>query len=104
MRKSQMKKQNKIIIVCSLCLLLCLCVCYAAFSMNLSITAKGNVKEKSNCEFGIIKVNTVTEGDGLYEDSYEESKCTYKGANPNNYIAFNNETWRIIYINSDGLI
>ena len=104
MRKSQMKKQNKIIIVCLLCLLLCLCVGYAAFSMNLSITAKGNVKEKPNCEFGGIKVNTVTEGDGLYEDSYEEGKCTYKGANPNNYITFNNETWRIISINSDGLI
>ena len=48
----------------------------------------------------------VTSGDGLYEDEYEEGKYTYKGANPNNYVTFNNETagWRIISINSDGTI
>ena len=48
----------------------------------------------------------VTTGDGLYEDEYEEGKYTYKGANPNNYVTFNNETagWRIISINSDGTI
>ena len=48
----------------------------------------------------------VTSGDGLYEDEYEEGKYTYKGANPNNYVTFNNEKagWRIISINSDGTI
>ena len=48
----------------------------------------------------------VTSGDGLYEDEYEEGKYTYKGANPNNYVTFNNEEagWRIISINSDGTI
>ena len=48
----------------------------------------------------------VTSGDGLYEDEYEEGKYTYKGANPNNYVTFNNEIagWRIISINSDGTI
>ena len=48
----------------------------------------------------------VTSGDGLYEDEYEEGKYTYKGANPNNYVTFNNEYagWRIISINSDGTI
>ena len=48
----------------------------------------------------------VTSGDGLYEDEYEDGKYTYKGANPNNYVTFNNETagWRIISINSDGTI
>ena len=42
----------------------------------------------------------VTSGDGLYEDEYEEGKYTYKGANPNNYITFNNEFagWRIVSI------
>ena len=51
-------------------------------------------------------VKVVTSGDGLYEDEYEEGKYTYKGANPNNYITFNNETagWRIISINSDKTI
>ena len=48
----------------------------------------------------------VTTGDGLYKDEYEDGKYTYKGANPNNYVTFNNETagWRIISINSDGTI
>ena len=29
---------------------------------------------------------------------------TYKGANPDNYIIFNDEIWRIISINADGTI
>ena len=51
-------------------------------------------------------VDIVTSGDGLYKDEYEDGKYTYKGANPNNYVTFNNEKagWRIISINSDGTI
>ena len=50
-------------------------------------------------------VNIVTSGDGLYKDEYED-RYFYRGANPNNYVTFNNETagWRIISINSDGTI
>ena len=51
-----------------------------------------------------LKALAVTEGDGLYADEYEPGKYTYKGANPNNYITFNNETWRIISISSDGTL
>ena len=51
-----------------------------------------------------LKALAVTEGDGLYADEYEVGKYTYKGANPNNYITFNNETWRIISISSDGTL
>ena len=43
-------------------------------------------------------------GDGLYKDIYEDGKCTYKGINPNNYIKFNNEMWRIISIGADNTI
>ena len=50
------------------------------------------------------EVEIVESGDGLYEDEYEDGKYTYKGANPNNYITFNNEMWRIISIDSNGLI
>ena len=51
-------------------------------------------------------VDIVTSGDGLYKDEYEDGKYTYKGANPNNYITFNDEKagWRIVSINSDGTI
>ena len=39
-----------------------------------------------------------TSGDGLYKDEYEENRYVYKGIDVNNYITFNNETWRIISI------
>lgn len=102
MRRRQMKKQKRIIIISSLCLLLCLCVGYAAFNTQLSITAKGNIKEMPNCEMGGIKVNTVTDGDGLYKDIYEEERCVYRGQDPDNYIMFNDELWRIVAKESDG--
>ena len=52
------------------------------------------------------KVEIVTSGDGLYVDEYEDGKYTYKGANPNNYVTFNNENagWRIVSINPDKTI
>ncbi len=48
--------------------------------------------------------NIVTSGDGLYEDTYEPGRYVYKGANPNNYITFNNEEWRIISVEADGTL
>ena len=98
MRRRQMKKQKRIIIISSLCLLLCLCVGYAAFNTQLSIRAKGNIIENSVD----ITDNVVTEGDGLYEDIYEEGRYVYRGQDPDNYIMFNDELWRIIAKEADG--
>lgn len=98
MRRRQMKKQKRIIIISSLCLLLCLCVGYAAFQTTLSIRAKGNIIDNSVD----ITDNVVTEGDGLYEDIYEEGRYVYRGQDPDNYITFNGETWRIIAKETDG--
>ena len=103
MRRRNLKKQKKIIIISSLCLLLCLCVGYAAFSTQLSLRAKGNVKGNS-VTIEDLKDLVVTEGDGLYQDEYESGRYFYKGANPNNYITFNNETWRILSVENDGRI
>ena len=52
------------------------------------------------------KVSVVTSGDGLYIDEYGDGNYTYKGANPKNYVTFNNEKagWRILSINIDGTI
>ena len=47
-------------------------------------------------------VIVVDEGDGLYEDEYEDGRYIYRGINPNNYIRFNNELWRIISKETDG--
>ena len=51
-------------------------------------------------------VDIVTSGDGLYQDEYENCRYLYKGANPNNYITFNDELagWRIISVECDGTI
>ena len=50
------------------------------------------------------KVPIVTEGDGLYKDEYEEGRYFFKGGNPNNYITFNGESWRIISVEQDKTI
>ena len=48
--------------------------------------------------------NVVTSGSGMYFDDTEDGKCIFKGANPNNYIRFNDELWRIISLEKDGTI
>ena len=47
-------------------------------------------------------VEVVTSGDGLYEDQYETGRYIYRGSEPNNYIQFNNELWRIVAKETDG--
>lgn len=96
--RKQRKKQKKILIIGSLSLLLFLCVGYAAFQTNLNITSKANIKTYTTDDLKNIVVN---EGDGLYKDEYEDGRYAYKGADPDNYIWFNNEMWRIISIESD---
>ena len=51
-----------------------------------------------------LNVTTVTSGDGLYADTVTSGRYFYRGANVNNYITFNNETWRIMSIESDGTL
>ena len=92
------RKRKQIIVISSICLLLCLCVGYAAFGTQLSIRAKGNIIDNTVD----ITDNVVIEGDGLYEDIYEEGRYVYRGDNPNNYIMFNDELWRIIAKETDG--
>ena len=49
-----------------------------------------------------ITDNVITSGDGLYNDEYNPGRYVYRGANPNNYIEFNGELWRIISKEADG--
>ncbi len=106
MRRSiKQQKQRKIVIVSVIGLLCVMSVGYAAFQTNLNITAKGSIVEK---EISIKEIKDLyckqTSGDGLYKDVYEEGRCVYKGTNPNNYMMFNNETWRILSIEADGTL
>ena len=100
-RKRRRNKQRKIIIVSVCSLLLIMSAGYAAMQTNLNIKAKGNVVEKTSLGSDLVdKAGIVTSGDGLYADSYEENVYTYRGSNPNNYVTFNGETWRIISANT----
>ena len=49
---------------------------------------------------------TVTTGDGLYEDSFDNTRYVFKGSNPNNYLTFNNEAagFRIVSVEADGTL
>ena len=54
-------------------------------------------------EWVLDNTDIVTSGNGLYKDEYED-RYFYKGKNVNNYVTFNNETWRIISIEPDKTI
>lgn len=98
-------KRNKQIVLFGLITLVFLMVCgYAAFNTELSLRAKGNIIERMTSEKLKNDFCNTEFGDGLYKDIYEDGKCFYKGINPNNYIIFNNEMWRIISIESDNAI
>ena len=58
--------------------------------------------EPEGPSIGGISVPTVESGDGLYADEYEPGRYIYRGQDPDNYITFNNETWRIISKEADG--
>ncbi|MCI8291735.1 MAG: hypothetical protein HFJ25_05795, partial [Clostridia bacterium] len=51
-----------------------------------------------------LRAKVTDSGDGLYEDITVSGNYIYKGTNPNNYITFNNELWRIISVESDGTL
>ena len=65
----------------------------------------GNGETSGGGETEIIggqEVEIVESGDGLYKDTYEDGRLIYRGQNPNNYITFNGETWRIMAKETDG--
>ena len=83
-------------------------------TVNVTFTDSGSVVAKvsdgtntASSSYNVTVIvditdNVVTSGDGLYEDEYEEGRYVYRGADPNNYIEFNNELWRIISKEADG--
>ena len=107
------KKQRAIIITSLFALVLCFSIGYAAFSTNISMTAKGNIKKKPVPISDLIK-NVVTTGDGLYKDDSVAGvdnndgttsyRYVYKGVSPNNYIKLGNDMYRIIALETDGTL
>ena len=79
----------------------------ASLDMTLTYEQKGSetiIPGEDTITTEDLTALVVTEGDGLYEDSYEEGRYIYKGANPNNYVVFSGEIWRIISIENDNMI
>ena len=78
----------------------------ADYTLTLNYTQKASGGEitppATGPTMGGQTVEVVESGDGLYEDSYESGRYIYRGSNPNNYITFNGETWRIIAKETDG--
>ena len=100
-RKSKLKGQKQILLVGLFAFVTLMTIGYAAFNTNITLHMKGNIKNPY-VEIGKVRVDVVTKGNGLYKDDYEDGRYVYKGANPNNYIEFNNELWRIIAKEVDG--
>ena len=71
-------------------------------TLDYSQAPEGYVPPAPSGIIGGQKVELVDSGDGLYEDSYEAGRLIYRGQNPDNYITFNGETWRIIAKETDG--
>lgn len=103
-KKQKERGRRKIIIISVFTFLLIMTSGYAAFSTQISLHAKGNIlcKEKSAKE--IMEQSVVTEGSGIYKDSYEDGRYVYRGAEVNNYINFNDELWRIIAVEVNGTL
>ena len=71
-------------------------------TLDYSQAPEGYVPPAPSGIIGGQKVELVESGDGLYEDSYEAGRLIYRGQDPDNYITFNGETWRIIAKEADG--
>ena len=71
-------------------------------TLDYSQAPEGYVPPAPSGIIGGQKVELVESGDGLYEDTYESGRLIYRGQDPDNYITFNGETWRIMAKETDG--
>ena len=97
MRKIKRRKNyTKYLIITTICVFSCMGIGYSYLQENLNINMSLSKKRID------ITDNVVASGDGVYEDKYESGRYIYRGSNPNNYIEFNDELWRIIAKETDG--
>ncbi len=86
---------------------------HVSLTEDYTVHVSGMTTSRTKCNLYFVKgafilgkpVKAVTSGDGLYEVKHEDSSLDegfkqtewrYAGTNPNNYIKFNDEDWRII--------
>ena len=90
------KKRKEMVLVISLFIIIIIIFC-----LIVALVLKHN---KTEVEIGGQKVAIVKSGDGLYKDGYISDRYIYRGANPDNYVSFNNELWRIVSVDGNGNI
>lgn len=73
-------------------------VTYASFQQNLNISGTSTITKKPGAA-STIKDMVSTKPNELYIDNNGDVR--YYGKNPNNYVTFNNELWRIIGVLDD---
>ena len=74
----------------------------ASIKLDLTYTQYSDGTSSETTLIGGQEVPIMVSRDGLYVDDYEAGRYIYKGSDPNNYINFNGETWRIISKEADG--
>ena len=77
-------------------------------TINLELNAEQAPSNREEVDYGLETItaagkefNVVKSGDGLYYDS-NTGEYYYRGANPDNYIEFSGDVWRIMSISPQG--
>ena len=90
-RKIKNKRKKQIVIIFTICLLLVMGSGYAAFSTNLSITAKGNIKEKTR----VIQYWDYNFSTDFHSDFYKENIVSVTFLDNNNVSSNATESWNV---------
>lgn len=90
-RKEKRSKRKKAIIISTLCLLFVMTAGYAAFQTNISITAKGNIKEPSK----IIKSWEEYSNQDFHSDYYKENIVSVTFLDTNQVASNATESWDV---------
>ena len=91
--RRKQKRAKTLIIISTICLTFVMTVTYASFQQNLNISGTSTITKKPGAA-STIKDMVSTKPNELYIDNNGDVR--YYGENPNNYVTFNNELWRII--------
>ena len=77
-RRKREKYKKKIIVISVFLFLIIMTSGYAAFSTNISLHAKGNIKCHPEIAKDKLLKTLTTVGDGLYKDKYEKKDMYIK--------------------------
>ena len=92
----KLNDKKKIIVISIFVIVMIIFCTVVAFSLKKNT--------KTEVEIGGQTIDVIDKGDGLYSDKYINDRYIYRGSNPNNYITFNGELWRIVSVDKDGNI